>query len=528
MADPVLQVRLYASNGSTLVRVLPTRRGLRISEELNGVGGGEVQVPASAATSITRDQVIKVAYNGTIVSGFVIESISQSVPDADGTSWVTLSGRGLMAWLEDAVVYPQGGLVYYAPTDRPFNYAAAGTGAAFQSRVTWTRPLGLRFSSVTSSDYRYGSPKGWPARTAYWIWRTSPSSSVADNVVNYFRTQFTVSSTRKVRFYVTADNYFRLHLDGALILADSDLKGEGATWRRIASRTMTVTAGTHNVTAMVTNGRNGSVSAKAGFLAAITNADSNGKPTTVIRKTDPGNWWVTATEPTLYPSEIVETLKAEAVTRGVTRAGQLTVGWSASADSSSRSWSTTTAMDVRCGTNLLDVVQTMVDLGVDFWADAATNRLEAYETRGSDKSASILLKVGKNLESYETTATATGKTAALVRSADGWTATTNSTGVSTYGRRETYLEFGNTRSETTAGANASRILARTAKTTVTVSRVECLPTADAEPFIDFKPGDRVTALSSTGTQTTARVLSIALVEGDDGTVTYEPELEVLA
>jgi hypothetical protein len=336
-----------------------------------------------------------------------------------------------------------------------------------------------------------------------------------------------VSSTRKVRFYATADNYFRLHLDGALILADSDLKGEGATWKRIASRTMTVTAGTHNLTAMVTNGRNGSVSAKAGFLAVVTNVDSNGKPTSVIRKTDPGNWWVTATEPTFYPSEIVETLIDEAVARSVTRVGYLTVDWAASTDSSSRSWSTTTAMDVRCGTNLLDVVQTMVDLGVDFWADAATNRIKAYETRGSDKSSSILLKVGKNLESYETTATSTGKTAALVRSADGWTATTNATGVTNYGRRETYLEFGNTRSETTAAANASRILARTAKTTVTVNRVECTPVADAEPFIDFAPGDRVTALSSAGAKTTARVLSIALTEGDDGAVRYEPELEVL-
>jgi hypothetical protein len=378
----------------------------------------------------------------------------------------------------------------------------------------------------STTDYREGYPKKWPDRYAWWIWKTSPTSAVADGARNWFRSSITLAATTRLRFYATADNYFRLFIDGTLLLSTSDLRGEGSTWKKMASRTITLGAGTHHLAAAVTNSAYGSGTNRAGFLCTVTKVTSTGKPSTVVRRTNKTRWWVTDDEPKWYPAEILDVLIDEAQARGSTRLDNLTTGWTADEDSSARDWSTVVARSIRCGTHLLDVANLIVDLGIDLWLDPATNVLEAYETRGTDRSATVTIRARKNLEAYATRGDATGKTVALVRSADGWTSATNSAGVTARGRRETFLEFGSTRSEATAAASASRILARTAKNTVTVERVRAYPTPDARPFLDFAPGDRIKAIGTTGAQVNARVLSITIGEADDGTVYYEPELEV--
>jgi hypothetical protein len=519
----VLEVRLYDTDGATPLGVLSRRRGVSVREVFNGVGFGQVTVPAADASSVDYDQVVKVAYDGTVVAGFIVEEKTRTHVDDRGLSWVTLRGRGLLAWLEDAVVYPAWGLKRWSPVDRPFNFA--GKGGNWEDRVTWTSPLGVAYTDTTTA--RAGFPRRWPDRRAKWIWKTDPTDTVAADTKNWFRSSFTISSARKVRFYVTADNRFQLFVDGTLILKTSDLKGEGATWKKTAVRTIRLDAGTHYIAVAASNG-DGSETSLAGLLVCVTQVQSNGKPGKVLRRTDTTNWSVTDDEPRWYPSEIVENLLTEANSRGVDRIGNITVGWTDDEDSSGRDWTTTAALKIRCGTTYLDVIHRMVDLGIDWWLDPATNSLKSYETRGTNRTASVLLKVAKNLAVYETAGTATGKTFALVRSADRWTSATNSAGVSARGRRETFLEFGNLSGTATPNAAASRVLARTAVVGRSVQRVSAIPTPDARPFLDFAPGDRVTVTSTTATISTARVLSITLLEDDDGLVTYEPELEVLA
>jgi hypothetical protein len=519
-----LEVILYGPNGTTVKQPIKARRGLRFMEEHNGPGFGTIAIPLSQASAVAYDDVVKLRYNGTTVSAFMVETIGKVWVDVDG-SWVTISGRGLLAWLDDAIVYPQWGLRYYSPVDRPFDFA--GVGGNFESRVVWTRPLGTQYRNMT--DYRKGLPAKWPDRFAYWIWKTSPTASVADGARNWFRSSITLSSTTRLRFYATADNFFRLFVDGTLLLSTSDLRGEGATWKKLASRTITLGAGTHHLAAVVTNGANGSGTNRAGFLCTVTKVTSDGKPGAVVRRSNKTQWWVTDDEPRWYPAEILDVLRSEAIARGASRLSYMTIGWTNTADSSSRAWSTTVVRKIRCGTSLLDVASLCVDLGIDLWLDPASQTLNAYETRGTDRSATVSLRIRKNLESYALRGDATGKTHALVRSADGWTAVSNTAGITSRGRRETFLEFGNTRSETTAAAGANRILSRTAKTTITVERVLAYPTTDAKPFLDFAPGDRIKAVGLDGTQKNARVLSITIAENDTtGAVEYEPELEVSA
>lgn len=527
-----LEVLLYDTDGATPLGIIARRRGVSVSDDFNGPGGGSITVPAADAAGIGYDYVVKVSYAGTIVAAFVVESKQRDHVGADGTRWVTVSGRGLMSWLEDCVVWPQGGVTYnYSPSDRPFNYA--GIGGHWYDLVTWASPLGFKQSATSSGDYRYKAPKNWPDPNAYWIWATNPAATVSANARNWFRSTFTLTEGRKLRFYATADNYFNLYLDGAPILSTSDQQAEGATWNGFATVVINVPAGNHILAAYVTNGASGSPGDRAGFLFSCTRLDTSGKPTTVLRHSDLTNWYVTDDEPLWYPAEMLGSVldehRARMIDAGQTsRLLNLEQGWTAAADSDSVAWSTAKALSFRCGTNGLDVLNTLVDHSIDFWVDPDTVTLHAYETRGTDKSLSVLLAPAKNLDGYGTTGTKARKTVALVRSAGGWTTATDTAGVDAYGRRESFLEFGNTRSEATASTAAARILRRTAKVNVSTPSVSFDISSDAQPFIDFAVGDVITVPSSTGGVTTGRVLSLGLTEADDGTVKGSAELEVAA
>jgi len=527
-----LAVEQYNSDGLTRLGELSQRRAPRYTEEFNGPGFGEVTVLAAAALTIAYDRVIKILLDGDVVGAFVVESKGRTHIAADGNRWVRLAGRGLPCWLEDARVWPQGGITYnYSPTERPFDFA--GVGGHWYDLITWTAPLGFKQSATSSGDYRYKSPKAWPDPGAYWIWKTNPAATVAPGARNYFRSTFALEEPRKMRFYATADNFFRLFLDGALIMATSDIKAEGANYTGFAERVIQVPSGPHILAAEVTNGNSGSPGDRAGFLFTCTLLNPDGSPSTVLRHSDLANWFVTDEEPLWYPAEILDVVLGEYLTR-MLDAGQsgrlqnLTRDWTDTLDSNGDPWTGAIARGFTCGTTALDVLNVLVDESIDFWVDPDTITLHAAETRGVDRSNEIVLAGVKNLEAYETSGKRARQTGALVRSAAGWTEATDTAGVAVYGRREAFLEFGNTRSESTAAANATRILKRTAKVNVDTPRVQFTITDDARPFIDFSPGDRITAPSSTGTQSTGRVLALTVYEDDQGNAHAEAILEVAA
>lgn len=519
MGVSVLSADLFESDAATRIGELGFRRDLRYTEDFNGPGFGEVSVPSAQALGIDFDDVVKVSLDGTVVGAFVIETKDKTHIAADGTRWVRVSGRGLMCWLEDAVVWPQGGIAYnYSPTDRPFNYA--GVSSHWYSLVTWAAPLGFKQSATSSGDYRYKSPKGWPDPGAYWIWPTNPAATVAANARAWMRSTFALEAPRKMRFYATADNAFELYLDGALILGTSDVQAEGANYTGFAEKVIQVPAGPHILAAYVTNGASGSPGDRAGFLFTSTLLNPNGTPSTVLRHSDLTNWVVTQDEPLWYAAEILDVVLAEHRGRIIDegqagRLQNLTIGWSNTQDSDAVDWTTAKAMAIRCGTNALDVLNLLVDHSIDFWVDPDTVTLNAYEVRGTDRSQAVVLAAAKNLEAFDTSSTATRDTVALVRSAAGWTQATNTTGAAAHGRRETFLEFGNTRSESTAASAGARILKRTAKPTIATPRVEFTISPDARPFLDFAPGDRITNPASTTGQTTARVLALSLIEDNN-------------
>jgi hypothetical protein len=597
-----LEYRVYNATGTTLTGYVTRGSDKEFVDSLNEPGYGQVVVPLGSpdAALLVRDALVRVFYNSQCVFAWSVESRDDTIVDSSGTRFLRAAGRSPLAWLEDALVWPQAGLQSYNSPDRPFNYASKD--GYWKSTVTWSAPLAADWSETTTA--RSKQPRKWDNvdRQAKWIWSTSPIASVQEGTVNWFRSTFTVSEPTTIRIFCSADNAVDLALDGATVITASDFDASTPTWTQFVRFTARVGAGEHVLGARVRNGKpwraedlsvsnddnkvrasdhgltagtrvevlrrskpNGLTVGNVYFLRDVTpddfklaatsggsavniTADSeidlevkrdnlagllvsvrrmeDGKPTTVLRRTDTANWEVATEEPKHRPALILKTLLQEAQARDVYRLDAVGTDFTNSADSGAGAWTTEVDLSIPVGTTLLAVMDQMVDLGVDFHVDPVSLVLKSWESRGMDRSTSVRLMPGLNLLSYSVASDPRVKTSALVRTKDGWTQKPN-VNAETWGRRELYVEVGRTRSESTARIIAERILRRTGKQLLVASKSDATPVPGADPYTDFAVGDVISVPSSSGTSwTRARVLSISMKD-EDGTATYTPELEVL-
>jgi hypothetical protein len=596
-----ITLRTFDLTGDTQTGYLTQVIDSRMVDEFNGPGFGEVTVPLDSpdAALLTRDAVVKVNYEDTVRFAWFVEELDRTIVDSSGRQLLKASGRGILGWLDDAVVYPQRGLRAYNSALRGYNYVA--DDGAWTNSVTFGTPEAIMWRN--DSTARQGNPKRWPDKEARWIWATDPTATVKTGTVNWFRSTFTLTNPAKVRFWATADNSFDLYLDGALLLSSADFSGQGATWTQFKARTISLAGGTHQLAARVENGKpykaeDVSVNANddtvsltnhgltngvrlvvtrtsktgqglaadttyyivnreddtfklalteggtavniaedfridfrldedntAGFLMTAYKVNASNKPDGLVRRTDAGNWTVSTTEPVWYPALAVKDAIQEAQARDVTRLEGVTFDFTNTLDSAGTAWSTGVAFEINVGTTVLDLLDQMVDFGVDFWMRPTDGKLFAWENRGEDKTATVRFLPGSNLLSFSTVTDTRIKTVALVRSKDGWTQARR--GDDTFGRRETFIEVGRTKSEATAKRIADRRLRRLGRNTIIAQTVQALPVTNVVPYVDFTVGDFVMIPSPTGEGVrTARILSLSLIQ-EGGDITYQPEMEVL-
>ena len=266
----------------------------------------------------------------------------------------------------------------------------------------------------------------------------------------------------------------------------------------------------------------------AGFILTGLEVNNNGKETSTVVVRTNTSWQVSSTEPYWRPAIILRSLIEEAAARGVYRIPQIGFDFN-NASPTSGSWSTEADLTVKVGSDLLTVLDDMVDLGIDFWLHPVDLTLKAWESRGTDQSATVMFDTGDNLIRYSTMTERPIKTVALVRVKNGWLAAANGDLLDASGRREAFLEYGNMTSEDKAKAQANRVLSRSGRAQVSAGGVEVAITGSTRPYLDFNVGDTVAIVgpSATGTPGRARVLSIALKD-EGGRLNFQPELEVLS
>ncbi len=600
----VLTCEVWSANNQTYIGTLTQAMNVEFVDEFNGPGLGSVTVPLDSddAALLLKDRVIRVKYEGTTRFSWFVETRERVIADSGNRYTLQVAGRGLIAWLEDAVVYPQGGLADFNSPDRPFNFAS-GDGS-WRSSGNYQNAQALLWKNDTTG--RKNLPVRWKDRDAAWIWRTNPANAVARGTVNWFYRDFTLTEPKRVRFYASCDNSMEVFLDGQRIMSSSDFDQEAASFTQMARFTIRLGIGTHTLAAKVRNDKpwtrydlevskdsdevscsghglangtqvkvidkhkaaplsigttyylrkqddnvfklattnsndtivniteDGRVDLQlvadntAGFILTGLEVNNNGKETSTVVVRTNTSWQVSSTEPYWRPAIILRSLIEEASARGVYRIPQIGFDFNNAAPTSG-SWSTEADLTVKVGSDLLTVLDDMVDLGIDFWLHPVDLTLKAWESRGTDQSATVMFDTGDNLIRYSTMTERPIKTVALVRVKNGWLAAANGDLLDLSGRREAFLEYGNMTSEDKAKAQANRVLSRSGRAQVSAGGVEVAITGSTRPYLDFNVGDTVAIVgpSATGTPGRARVLSIALKD-EGGRLNFQPELEVLS
>ena len=596
-----LRLDVYNATNATYQGTLSAALSSEFVDEYNAPGAGTVTVPLDSADAalLVKDAVVRVIYRDDVRFAWFVETRERTIADNGNQYTLTASGRGLLAWLEDAIIYPQGGLADFLAPDRPFNYAS-GPGN-WRSSGNYQAALGVQWKDDATG--RAKLPVRWKDPQAQWIWRTNPSTVVQRGTVNWFYRDFTLTEGKRVKFYASCDNAMDVYLDGQQIMSSSDFDKEAASFTQMARFTIRLGIGTHTLAARVKNDKpwqrydlevatddkvscsghglaNGTqvtitdksgatgltngdtyfvrqktdddfklattnsdgtivnvttvgkidlrlkVDNTAGFILTGLEVDDNGKEGAVVVRTNT-SWQASSTEPYWRPAMILAELIEEAATRGVYRLSGLTYGYTISAPTSG-TWTTEADLTLKVGSTLLTVLDDMVDLGHDFYLHPTTLELDAWETRGTDRSATVLLDTGHNLARFTSTVERPIKTVAVVRTKDGWLRAADNTLRDANGWRETFLEYGNTASEDAARRNALRVLRRTGKTQVVASGVEVAVVTGAVPYVNFDVGDLVSIANPAGSglPAKARILSIALKE-EGGGVSFQPELEII-
>jgi hypothetical protein len=311
--DTDIRAEVWDQTNTTKIGDLSYSAARQFLDEYNGVGSGNLKVPAdvvgAGAELLRRDRVVRFYYKDIpdAVFASIVEGRKTAVIAEAGSNWTEITGRGTLAWLEDAVVLPyvdssdlplsstgisvasdgtrtvvESNLQETSPDVRAFNFGSrdawkhvlfddtgSGSGGSDPGlTATWTMPVGVKYTNRT--DIVKGNPVKWPDKTAYWIWPTNPQADVKDGLNAYFRESFYISVAMDVYVHVTADNYSWFYIDGVQIGTSVNFMGvdQPHAWTR---RLVHLEPGVHFFQARVQNANTPAVKYNpAGLLMAIT------------------------------------------------------------------------------------------------------------------------------------------------------------------------------------------------------------------------------------------------------------------
>ena len=103
--------RLIDTDLVTVLGILPASES-HLYLVLNEPGSGELKIPLGSALagSVESGQFAQCSYRGAVRGGFFVENISKGQADAaeGGGQWVSISGRGALSLLEDAIIWDDG------------------------------------------------------------------------------------------------------------------------------------------------------------------------------------------------------------------------------------------------------------------------------------------------------------------------------------------------------------------------------------------------------------------------------------
>lgn len=485
-----------------LVGIVPFYERLTWTYELGQDGAGTVEVDAldtDLRSTLRAANMLRVQVDGTTRAGIVLRR--EEMGNAAENPTLTLSGKGPKGLLAEAAVYPPGGLGSLSDgvTTRRLDWTEPYMDS---TRITGTvQDRGVVTSPTGSSDW---DPAEWVDSNAHWLWAD-------DGTVVYLALDFTTASAQQVRLESSADDEADIYLDGAELLS---MRGEGRHQETMQSEAFQLASGSHRL-AIRAEDTGGTA---AGVIASLMGTLSNGEPdpANVIARTDNSGAWVGVGDPARTPGmlagEVINLLVDEAQARGAIPSISVDLtDTEQSPTGSGVSWVTEYAFTVQVGASVSKALDQLIELGPDIWV-TGDPMVQAVDRKGTDKSATVSLRAGRDVRDVSHSVTRTDGNLVLAQTQDGgWSEHAHSsTQDASIGRRE-YAQ----RSGSAPDASAVADLVNATFESHAIRIVESTVTFEGGNELvvhqDFELGDDVSipSFDSYGGEMSARVLSIS-------------------
>lgn len=535
---PAITAAVYDRlNPTTLIHALPDpgdalesgsieRRWL---DDLLDTGSGSLKVHVfdpvldDFPTILAYDNIVRFALHGTDRFAFIIEgkALSPAPVEEDAGRWWEISGRGVLAMIERALVFPEGQVTGAMIRQRTFGFMAA----AFDDSL-WTNAIEIQRQDAAGT-YQ-GAPDGWPDPLAFWIWSRGPVSGAMPTGTSYFRKQFSIAAATPVSILAAGDNEYRLWLDDDLII--DNLSAPYAGWHDPQRWDGALEAGDHILAVEAINKplRTGGNSMAAFICSVIATDDNHALSTTILERTDSS--WLADDYPVdipgMTPGQILRVLIEEAQARGVL-AG-VTLGFDDALDSNSAAWTVAPYISVDIGTNYLNFAKTLMEQHIDMDMSPELVLLAyAKGTQGHDRTTgvgAVELIVGRDFEELTAQGDENGgnshvANALLLRDQTGALVTReDAVSLLSRPRKESYIELASAPNMAAAQLAADTMLVERAYPTV---QMQGKVTEASGPYSFFFKGDLVLMPSMRGVPTETSVLAITVSEDEAGNAIYE-------
>lgn len=249
-----VEVQIWDPMNTTMLAIMDQRRNMEWLDDMNDVGQGRFVVsrfdPKATEVNLNLFNIVRFSYAGEVRYASRIENRQMKIvgtEDHASQDW-DISGRGVLAMLGDAVLYPEYGVNAFTQKQRGFSYASRE--GPWYVASEWFQPRGMKMADVPADHPWNGMPEGWPDPEAYWLWPTDPNQ-LASPEPAWFRSYFTLSSPQTVTVFASGDDQVTLYVDGYPTVAT--VSGDNYGFKKHSSFSIRMAPGLHLIAAEVIN-----------------------------------------------------------------------------------------------------------------------------------------------------------------------------------------------------------------------------------------------------------------------------------
>lgn len=527
----IVEARVYEADTSDsetgYVGSLSEESARQFEEVLNDTGSGSVVVEiespfAGSDLALLRyGRVVKVKFDDDSIPFSWIVETKQATVLADGdeaVEVVIVAGRGCMAFLERAVVYPELGIGRQSPDSRALNFASVDF-----DDTSWVAATQIKQQSdPDSSKTWFQAPKDWPDPDAWWIWSRANGGGSPPQPVgkSYFRHAFTVTDADDYSIFVSGDDGYRMYLDDAMVAEQI----KAFQWRTATVYKVYLEAGDHLLAFMGENiDRPSAATNFAGLIFSVIKSTDGGSALlgNVLTRSSSATLCVDypTVAPTMTPGQIMRILIEEAQTRGCIPA--VTLDFTDTEDSNGDGWSVPIDVVVQNKTDLLAVLRKLCADGEDVGVCDATWDYDAQKLRlwnkahGTNRAATVELIPGSDVGAVTAQGERAQITVGLVKYSTGeWAEYEDIGATMAWGRFEAGLELGSAPSSDAAEVFTGAVFDSHADPKAAIDFEVSPNDGDPCPYVDFFVGDLITGPDEDRVQQPLRVKSL-LVRQDD-------------